>query len=543
MTTDLISDEREGLPEGWAQTNLGQLSPQYQNGISKRFGEEGKPMPVLRLADIERNQINTSEMRSIKLEDEEALKYKIGKSDILIIRVNGSADLVGSFIGCKDDGESLAYCDHFIRVRFADGIDSNFLTFLSRSRKIRYQIESNFVTTAGQKTVNQGHISSISFALPPLPEQIRIADKLDALLSRVEAGRERLERVPKLLKRFRQSVLSAAVSGELTREWRGGGDAEWEESQPIRNYTDLDVGYAFKSADFTSEGIRLLRGDNIEPSKLRWRDAKCMPAESLKDFEDYEVLAGDVILAMDRPIISSGLKIAVASEYDVPCMLVQRVCRFRPKRNIRARFLYIALNTEDFVRYLGDEQNGTQVPHISAKQILGFEFLLPPLPEQAEIVRRVEALFAIADRIEARYQSALTTFNRLTPALLAKAFRGELVPQDPNDEPASVLLERIRAARAMSGDKPKRGRGAAKEADNVKPDSPAPDDTAPKRRGRPHKAQTEAPDIAQASSYEDAVRQLEAQKAARAAAGKLEGAQVERGTRQDGLFENAEVNS
>ncbi len=81
--------------------------------------------------------------------------------------------------------------------------------------------------------------------------------------------------------------------------------------------------------------------------------------------------------------------------------------------------------------------------------------------EQAEIVRRVESLFAYADRLEARYTTARAQVERLTPALLAKAFRGELVPQDPNDEPASVLLERIRAARAAAPAKPKRRRGAA----------------------------------------------------------------------------------
>lgn len=87
--------------------------------------------------------------------------------------------------------------------------------------------------------------------------------------------------------------------------------------------------------------------------------------------------------------------------------------------------------------------------------------ILPPPSEQTEIVRRVETLFAFADRLEARLQSAQTAAERLTPALLAKAFRGELVPQDPNDEPAAELLRRLRAARAAdTASKPKRGRAA-----------------------------------------------------------------------------------
>ena len=77
-------------------------------------------------------------------------------------------------------------------------------------------------------------------------------------------------------------------------------------------------------------------------------------------------------------------------------------------------------------------------------------FALPPLPEQQEIVRRVEELFALADRIEARYKKAKAHTDKLTQSILAKAFRGELVPQDPNDEPANVLLDRIQAAKESS---------------------------------------------------------------------------------------------
>jgi type I restriction enzyme S subunit len=100
------------------------------------------------------------------------------------------------------------------------------------------------------------------------------------------------------------------------------------------------------------------------------------------------------------------------------------------------------------------------------------------MEEQAEIVRRVESLFAYADRLEARYAAARAQVERLTPALLAKAFRGELVPQDPNDEPASVLLERIRAARAAAPAKPKRGRAAASRAAGRQTATPAQGDQA-----------------------------------------------------------------
>lgn len=105
---------------------------------------------------------------------------------------------------------------------------------------------------------------------------------------------------------------------------------------------------------------------------------------------------------------------------------------------------------------------GVAVRGINIGDVRALQVPLPPFKEQTEIVRRVEILFAFADRLQARLQSAQTAAERLTPALLAKAFRGELVPQDPNDEPAAELLRRLHEARAAEAPtKPKRGRKAA----------------------------------------------------------------------------------
>lgn len=211
-------------------------------------------------------------------------------------------------------------------------------------------------------------------------------------------------------------------------------------------------------------------------------------------------------------------------------------------------YLFFLITGNDGQEKIIDNASSTTLPILNKSRFSDIEFDVPSTTEQAEIVRRVEALFAIADRIEQRYRAALTSFDRLTPALLAKAFRGELVPQDPADEPASKLLERIRAQRAAEGPKPKRGRraaaAAAAEEGGAEPkrrgrppkaQAGGVDEAAePKRRGRPPKVRPESA-IPQASSYEEAVRQLEAQKAARAGQADSERAQ---GTRLVGLFED-----
>lgn len=332
-----------------------------------------------------------------------------------------------------------------------------------------YRLKSLDLASLNKSTaipgLSRGDAYQILVALPPLAEQKRIADKLDTVLTRVDAVNTRLARVAPLLKRFRQSVLAAATSGRLTEDWRAVNqiNSDWlgKPALALKDYAKLDMGFAFKSADFLNEGLRLLRGDNIEPGGLRWRDAKHIDEDAVRDLGHLMLKVGDLVLAMDRPIISTGLKLARVNEQDVPCVLVQRVCKFNCTPSLSKDFLFLVLQGTAFINHLGAVQNGSGVPHISGAQILSFKLQLPSADEQTEIVRRVETLFAFADRLEARLAQAQTAATRLTPALLAKAFRGELVPQDPNDEPAAELLRRLQAQRAAA---PKASAGRGRKA-------------------------------------------------------------------------------
>jgi type I restriction enzyme S subunit len=121
-----------------------------------------------------------------------------------------------------------------------------------------------------------------------------------------------------------------------------------------------------------------------------------------------------------------------------------------PSPTLYPQYLQIFLSSPATVQALEGESVGSTMVNLNQKILLALDIFFPPLPEQTEIVRRVEALFAFADRIEARLAAAQATVARLTPATLAKAFRGELVPQDPDDEPAAVLLERIAALKDVT---------------------------------------------------------------------------------------------
>ncbi len=181
VTTESLSES--ALPAGWTKCLLGELLPQFQNGASSRGDKDGKLTTVLRLADIDNWKVSLKDTRELEIAQSSVDRYSIEKGDTLIIRVNGSADIVGRFIVCKESLDAI-YCDHFIRMRFPiECFDPAFLSILGSSGMVRNVIGDLFVSTAGQKTINQGHLASIEILLPPLNEQHRIVAKVDELMA------------------------------------------------------------------------------------------------------------------------------------------------------------------------------------------------------------------------------------------------------------------------------------------------------------------------------------------------------------------------
>jgi len=203
---------------------------------------------------------------------------------------------------------------------------------------------------------------------------------------------------------------------------------------------------------------------------LRWIDTKYWPADSLAGLEHLMINEGDLILAMDRPVISSGLKLARAVRDDLPCVLVQRVTRFRMVEEETTPYLQYCLLRKAFLDFLTqDGMTGSDLPHITGTGVAEYTIPLPPIEEQREIVRRVEALFAHADQIKGHVRAATIRAERLPQSVLARAFRGELVlaeaqlaaEEGREYEAASALLERIQELRKQQ--KPaKGGRGGKK---------------------------------------------------------------------------------
>jgi len=321
-------------------------------------------------------------------------------------------------------------------------------------------LDENYGVTHQALTKQQ--VLELEIPVPPLNEQHRIAAKLDSTLAAVDACRQRLDGVAAILKRFRQAVLAAATSGELTREWREerGEAAEWEKTTFGAACEDITVGFVGKMADqYVTVGVPFLRSLNVRPFYFD-------PASLAYISESFHAsISKSTLRPGDLAIVRTG---APGQCCVIPESLQEANCSdlviARPGSRLAADYGAIVINSTLGQGFVKSEQVGVAQSHFNVGSMKRAPLQLPSIPEQQEIVRRTQALFTLANQLEARLTSARKIVDRLTPALLARAFRGELVPQDPSDEPASVLLERIRAARqaeAGAGKPSRRGRRKA----------------------------------------------------------------------------------
>ncbi|EBX8442072.1 restriction endonuclease subunit S [Salmonella enterica] len=201
------------IPMNWVWTTLPELGAQFQNGLSSRGSTSGESTIVIRLADIQNGEISHNNMRELKITKEMQEKYKLSENDILIIRVNGSSDIVGRFI-LNQESLSYCYCDHFIRMNFSctKAINENYLKNIANSPFIRKKIEELFITTAGQKTVNQTHISSLPIPLPPYNEQERINSRINNLFIILEGLRTNLKSAQQTQLHLADALTDAAIN-------------------------------------------------------------------------------------------------------------------------------------------------------------------------------------------------------------------------------------------------------------------------------------------------------------------------------------------
>lgn len=341
-------------------------------------------------------------------------------------------------------------------VQAKPGVESGYLAYFLQSSERKL---ASMATGSTFPAVTGKVIRELPILLPPTNEQRRIADKLDRMLARVDAANEHISRVAPLIKRFRQSVLEAAISGRLTEDWRDAHKIgkNWLETSLGAIITEMRNGISNKP-DENPSGCKILRISAVRPLLLDTSDHRIISLDKETIFL-YSLQKGDILFTRYNGSLEFVGACAVFPEEQETFVYPDKLIRVRiDEAIVLPQFLALTCSAKSARKQIeGFIKSSAGQKGVSGKDLKTVELALPPIAEQSEIVRRVEKLFAFADRLEERLSQAQAAVQKLTPALLAKAFRGELVPQDPNDEPASELLKRLQESRA-NDTKPRRAR-------------------------------------------------------------------------------------
>jgi type I restriction enzyme S subunit len=447
------------LPDGWISVRIGDIvyiNPKQEHQDDTTVGF----VPMARLG--------TSYRSTISFEPKLWADVKRGYTqfmdgDVLLAKItpcfeNGKAGLVFGL----PSGVGAGSTEYFVNRPILETVDPRYLLAFFKTDAFLNNGETQMTGSVGHKRVPKEYLLESRIPLAPLKEQKRIADKLEAVLARVDACRDRLDRIPAILKRFRQSVLDAAISGRLTEDWRNHEKNLWEwTNQPLGMLCSrVSVGHVGEtSKHYTTEdqGVAFLRSQNVRPGRVSLDGLTFITQEFHKKLKKSQLCPGDLLVV--RVGANRGDSCVLPDIFtEVNCA---NIVFARPTKVLPSYLNVFFQSPSCQDDLLGRTVGGAQGV-INTKSVEQVMVAVPPVLEQTEIVRRVESLFAYADRLEARYNTARAQVEKLTPALLAKAFRGELVPQDPNDEPASELLARIAAGKTAEQAKTRAGKRQVK---------------------------------------------------------------------------------
>ena len=281
--------------------------------------------------------------------------------------------------------------------------------FMRRQETLDAAVKT-FTGTVGQQRVPPSFLESLEIPVPSIDEQRRITDCIKVQLAAVEiarkAARAQLSEVRRLktqaLHQIFSNVKATSAIGEVAR---------------------VQSGYAFKSLTFQKHGVRLLRNANVSPGRVYWDDAVFLLPNEAASFGSYELREGDVLISLDRPIISSGIKVARVTAVDLPALLVQRVGRFQiDETRLSPDYLYAYLQTHAFIEAITGHEQSLGVPHISPGQIEKIEIPLPDIDEQKHLAKILIDIASYTRTAQVAAEQQLRDIELLPSRLLAQAF-------------------------------------------------------------------------------------------------------------------------
>lgn len=486
-----------GLPSGWVEATLGDLcefNPKHDPETDRATTVSFIPMPAV---DDETGSI--VDRSAIRLLSEVWKGYThFADADVIFAKITPCMENGKIAVARGLENGMACGSTEFHVLRSKGAVEPEFVWRFLRRKSYRQIAESSMTGAVGQRRVPRQFLESTRLPLPPLAEQKRIVTKLDALNAKSTRARSDLSRIDTLVARYKEAVLSLAFSGELTGGWRihsyqSDLDSVLRDVRSSRQYSRRlarrkpvgavprailpetwrwispdelasddtysigigPFGSNLVKGDYRASGVRLIFVRDIRREKFALEKAVFIDDAKAEELYQHTVTGGDLLITkMGDPPGDT----AIYPNEQAAAVITADCIKLRPHLELTfSKFLYWAIRSKPVRDQILEETKGVAQQKLSLDRFRQIAIPTPPLEEQHEIVRRIESAFAKIDRLAIEAKRALELVGRLDEAILAKAFSGDLVPQDENDEPAEHLLARIRAERDAEP-KAKRGR-------------------------------------------------------------------------------------
>lgn len=445
-----------GVPEGWEPTTLAELSEVITKGTTPKtlgFQYQRQGVRFVKVESLANGSIDHNACAYIEEVAHMALRRSQLKEDDVLFTIAGTLGRVATVTAADlpaNTNQAVAI------IRLKEPLLAPYVALFSVSEAAKL-VESGGRGT-GLQNLNLEQLGEFAIRVPPLPEQLRIVAKIDSLTGKSKRARDHLDHIPRLVEKYKQAVLAAAFRGELV------GLATAKTELPHDRCWDLPSSWRWvRFSEVVEIASNLVKPEeipdlpHIAPDNVEGGTGRLLPYSTIREdaviSAKHRFFAGQVIYSKIRPY----LRKAVLVDFDGACSA--DMYPLTATVGLDPTYLLYWLISEPFAGFTVEHEGRTVLPKINQQGLNQTPFPMPPLVDQKELVRRLRSAFTWIDRLATEATSARKLIDRLDQALLAKAFRGELVPQDPTDEPASLLLERIKAEHGAAP-KPKRGRKA-----------------------------------------------------------------------------------
>jgi type I restriction enzyme, S subunit len=477
-----VTSEIAHLPKGWVRTNLTAIA-EIIRGVSfpkdqkSSLPQEGF-LGCLRTTNVQR-EVEWNNMLFVPRRFIRRQEQLVRLNDILISTAN-SLELVGKVALIRAVPFVTTIGAFIAIIRVHPDINPKFVYFQIASSDIQSYFRQRASTTTNISNISTSNVLNSFLGIPPLPEQRRVVAKIEELFTRLDAGVEALKNIKTQLKRYRQSVLKHAFEGKLTAEWR---HVHKNELEPASVLLDRIKQERQKSAKGKYKELLPLDTSDLPKLPGGWAWARAgevydivgggTPSTAIAEYWQGDtpwITSADIFGLTDirprRQITRQAIENSATNLVPAGSLIVVTrvglgkialtkapVCFSQDSQALVAGntslfpdySLYCLSEAVQVFRY---KHRGTTINGVTKKQLAELPFVVPPLTEQHCIVEEIERRFSVADEIEKTVDHSLKQAERLRQSVLKRTFAGKLVPQDPNDEPAEKLLERIKAERA-----------------------------------------------------------------------------------------------